>query len=99
MSGSIPMHPTRGIDPHGCCCTQCGADVPGTTIGHALIATTYDGKSIYYTKGRRKVALRSAGATESDVIETRGLRDGEKVRLHLCGSCIDKPLPPLPKGD
>jgi len=51
VSGNIPLHKDRGLDPHMTYCTRCKGDAEELTIGHVKEVTFPDGKVAYYNVG------------------------------------------------
>lgn len=85
---SIPLHKTRGLDPHLMFCPRCGGDTNGLTIGHTIVGTLDDGRELYYMAGHRRKALEANGLDRYTHMEPRELKEGEKVPAsNVCDKC------------
>ncbi len=99
MKGDIPLHPTRGLDPHLTTCPLCGGDHEDLVVGHTLraIIRKYGDPSFettsYYTKGhRRAFELQIQNQDRSlYVAKSHELEDGEKVvSSEPCRKCSEE---------
>lgn len=71
---TIPLHPTRGIDPHMLVCPQCGQDT-GLTLGN-LRKAEYQGKTLIAPAGKCREMERQY---DLPPLNWRGLEENEKV--------------------
>ena len=86
---SIPLHKTRGLDPHLMTCPRCGGDTNGLTIGKTVVATLPDGRQMYYTAGQRAQALKSAGLPNYSQLEVRDVEENARVPDSVpCAKCM-----------
>lgn len=81
---SIPLHPTRGLDPHICICPRCGEDNGELTIGVTYTGTDEHGRRHYFSRGKRRVEERQHNVTITDVSE---VEENEKIPTSLCEKC------------
>ena len=88
---SIPLHPTRGLDPHLTFCPRCGKEGSNLAIGRIQVAHTHGEPDeiitcwSYGTGAQVKAALDAAGIYNYD---TREAREGERLPdIEPCDAC------------
>lgn len=82
---TIPLHPTRGLDPHLTYCPRCGGEGSGLTIGRLMKGTTYDGRTVFFQAGQKRTVERDMGISIQHVEEAK---EGERVPDNdICDSC------------
>jgi len=88
MSGSIPLHPKRGIDPHLTFCRRCGGDGPELVVGH-MKKCEIDGKTFYSYPGyQARQLLKEQGYSEYAGTWV-DLEDNEKMPSRTpCDACL-----------
>lgn len=86
MSNSIPLHPTKGLNPALCFCKICGGETNELALlGNHKIYTCRCGV-VHYGRPRLPSLCRCGSFQQQ---EQRELRDGEKVPGGPCTSCTD----------
>ncbi len=58
---NIPLHKTRGLDPHLTYCPRCGGDGTGLTLGALRKATLEDGRVVYAQLGKTARTAKDLG--------------------------------------
>jgi hypothetical protein len=86
MSNSIPLHPTKGVNPALCFCPICGGDTNELALLGAYKIYTCRCGVVHY--GRPKQP-RDCRCGDFQATESRELRDGEKVPGGSCDKCRD----------
>lgn len=93
MSHSIPLHPTRALDPHLTYCPRCGGDGTGIVIGHIFVAHVPGHPEQIITcwsRGKGK-QVREELDRRNIPFDTREAEDGEKLpAAEPCPKCQEE---------
>lgn len=81
MSGTIPLHPTRGIDPHMSICPRCGGDGEELILGD-LRKAEVNGTGQYVYANRGKTSEAGQDLEKQGVIINRHDLHWEAVEEH-----------------